>query len=173
MRWTFGKRMRNSSNGALSFVLIVSCPGCCELKNCAWTVAPGNTVWIVAFFPIVANTTLGLNSADRNLVDLFRLYGASRRQLLRYLRLPSALPYFLAGVRISGGLALIGAVVAEFFTAIGGLGYFILFNSRTFHQNEAFVAVLFLAGFGVGADALVTWGTRHYLPWYRRDEKVE
>ncbi|MGO8913253.1 MAG: ABC transporter permease, partial [Bradyrhizobium sp.] len=76
--------------------------------------------WIVAFFPIVANTTLGLNSADRNLVDLFRLYGASRWQSLRYLRLPSALPYFLAGVRISGGLALIGAVVAEFVAGTGG-----------------------------------------------------
>ncbi len=76
--------------------------------------------WIVAFFPIVANTTLGLNSADRNLVDLFRLYGASRWQVLRHLKLPTALPYFLTGVRISGGLALIGAVVAEFVAGTGG-----------------------------------------------------
>ncbi len=76
--------------------------------------------WIVAFFPIVANTTLGLNSADRNLIALFRLYGATRWQSLRFLRLPSALPYFLAGVRISGGLALIGAVVAEFVAGTGG-----------------------------------------------------
>lgn len=76
--------------------------------------------WIVAFFPIVANTTLGLNSADRNLLALFRLYGASRWQVMRYLRLPTALPNFLAGVRISGGLALIGAVVAEFVAGTGG-----------------------------------------------------
>ena len=76
--------------------------------------------WIVAFFPIVANTTLGLNSADRNLVALFRLYGASPWQVMRYLRLPTALPNFLAGVRISGGLALIGAVVAEFVAGTGG-----------------------------------------------------
>jgi len=76
--------------------------------------------WIVAFFPIVANTTLGLNSADRNLVELFRLYGAPRWQTSRYLRLPAALPYFLAGVRISGGIALIGAVVAEFVAGTGG-----------------------------------------------------
>ncbi len=76
--------------------------------------------WIVAFFPVVANTTLGLNSADRNLVALFRLYGASRWQVLRYLKAPSALPYFLTGVRISGGLALIGAVVAEFVAGTGG-----------------------------------------------------
>jgi NitT/TauT family transport system permease protein len=76
--------------------------------------------WIVAFFPIVANTTVGLNSADRNLLALFRLYGASQVQILRYLKLPTALPYFLAGLRISGGLALIGAVVAEFVAGTGG-----------------------------------------------------
>jgi NitT/TauT family transport system permease protein len=76
--------------------------------------------WIVAFFPIVSNTTVGLNSADRNLLALFRLYGASPAQTLRYLKLPTALPYFLAGLRISGGLALIGAVVAEFVLGTGG-----------------------------------------------------
>jgi len=57
--------------------------------------------------------------------------------------------------------------VAEFFTAIGGLGYYILYNSRTFHHAEAFVGVLLLAGFGVGFEILVAWSTRHYLPWYR------
>ncbi|MCC5664369.1 ABC transporter permease subunit [Nostoc sp. CHAB 5784] len=67
--------------------------------------------WIVAFFPIVSNTTLGLNSVDRNLLNLFQLYKASRWQTLLYLRLPSAMPYFLGGLKISGGLALIGAVV--------------------------------------------------------------
>jgi NitT/TauT family transport system permease protein len=76
--------------------------------------------WIVAFFPIVSNTTVGLNSADRNLLALFRLYGASPSQTLLYLRMPTALPYFLAGLRISGGLALIGAVVAEFVAGTGG-----------------------------------------------------
>jgi NitT/TauT family transport system permease protein len=76
--------------------------------------------WIVAFFPIVSNTTVGLNSADRNLLALFRLYGASPGQTLLYLKLPTALPYFLAGLRISGGLALIGAVVAEFVAGTGG-----------------------------------------------------
>jgi NitT/TauT family transport system permease protein len=76
--------------------------------------------WMVAFFPVVANTTVGLNSADRNLMALFRLYGASTGKTLRYLKLPTALPYFLAGLRISGGLALIGAVVAEFVAGTGG-----------------------------------------------------
>jgi NitT/TauT family transport system permease protein len=76
--------------------------------------------WIVAFFPILSNTILGLNSADHNLLSLFQLYGASRWQTLRRLRLPAALPYFLGGLRISGGLALIGAVVAEFVAGTGG-----------------------------------------------------
>ena len=76
--------------------------------------------WLVAFFPVLSNTVLGLTSTDRNLVDLFRLYGATRWQALRYLRLPAALPYFLGGLRISGGLALIGAVVAEFVAGTGG-----------------------------------------------------
>ena len=76
--------------------------------------------WIVAFFPILSNTTVGLNSTDHNLLDLFRLYRASRWQVLWRLRLPTAMPYFLAGLRISGGLALIGAIVAEFVAGTGG-----------------------------------------------------
>ena len=78
--------------------------------------------WIVAFFPILSNTVLGLNSADRNLHELFRLYGATRWQTLLILRLPAALPFFLAGLRVAGGLALIGAVVAEFVAGAGGAG---------------------------------------------------
>ncbi|HEX6961095.1 MAG TPA: ABC transporter permease [Lacipirellula sp.] len=70
--------------------------------------------WIVAFFPIVANTAMGLRSADRGLRDLFALYGATRWQRLRMLLAPSALPYFLAGLKVSANLALVGAVVAEF-----------------------------------------------------------
>ena len=76
--------------------------------------------WIVAFFPILSNTTLGLNSVDRNLLDYFRLNGASRWQTLWRLRLPAAMPYFLGGLKIAGGLALIGAVVAEFVAGAAG-----------------------------------------------------
>jgi NitT/TauT family transport system permease protein len=76
--------------------------------------------WIVAFFPILSNTTLGLNSVDRNLRDLFRLNGATRWQELWHLRLPAAMPYFLGGLKIAGGLSLIGAVVAEFVAGASG-----------------------------------------------------
>lgn len=117
--------------------------------------------WIVAFFPVVANTTLGLNSADRNLVALFRLYGASRWQILRYLRLPSALPYFLAGVRISGGLALIGAVVAEFVAGTGGSGaglaYQILQAGFQLNIPRMFAALLLISLTGVGLFVLMAW----------------
>ena len=78
--------------------------------------------FVVAFFPILSNTALGLASADHNLVDLFDLYRASRLKQLIYLRLPSALPYFLGGLRIGGGLALIGAIVAEIAAGSAGQG---------------------------------------------------
>ncbi len=78
--------------------------------------------WIVAFFPILSNTTQGLRSTDHNLLNLFELYGASRWQTLIHLRIPNALPYFLAGLRIAGGLALIAAVVGEFAAGTAGAG---------------------------------------------------
>ncbi|MBI5719029.1 MAG: ABC transporter permease [Burkholderiales bacterium] len=76
--------------------------------------------WIVAFFPILSNTVIGLKSADSNLRDLYTLYGATRWQRFRFLLVPSALPYFLGGLKIAGGLALIGAVVAEFTAGSAG-----------------------------------------------------
>jgi NitT/TauT family transport system permease protein len=76
--------------------------------------------WIVAFFPILSNTVVGLRSADHNLRDLFALYRASPWQTLRFLLVPSAMPYFIAGLKIAGGLSLIGAVVAEFTAGAAG-----------------------------------------------------
>ncbi|WP_376090907.1 ABC transporter permease [Roseomonas sp. CCTCC AB2023176] len=109
--------------------------------------------WIVAFFPILSNTTLGLNSADHNLVDLFRLYRASRWQVLTRLRLPAAMPYFLAGLRISGGLALIGAIVAEFVAGTGGtasgLAYRILEAGYQLQIPRMFAALVLVSGTGV------------------------
>lgn len=109
--------------------------------------------WIVAFFPILANTTLGLNSADHNLINLFQLYKASRWKTLLYLRLPSALPYFLGGLRISGGLALIGAVVAEFVAGTGGtqsgIAYQILMSSFNLQIPRMFAALFMTTILGV------------------------
>lgn len=109
--------------------------------------------WIVAFFPILSNTTLGLNSADHNLVNLFRLYRANRWQTLVRLRLPAAMPYFLGGLRISGGLSLIGAVVAEFVAGTGGassgLAYRILESGYQLKIPRMFAALLMISLSGV------------------------
>ena len=109
--------------------------------------------WLVAFFPVLSNTVLGLTSTDRNLVDLFRLYSATRWQALRYLRLPAALPFFLGGLRISGGLALIGAVVAEFVAGTGGaqsgLAFRILEAGYQLQIPRMFAAVFLISAAGV------------------------
>jgi NitT/TauT family transport system permease protein len=126
--------------------------------------------WIVAFFPIVSNTTIGLNSADRNLLALFRLYGATPAQTLRYLKLPTALPYFLAGLRISGGLALIGAVVAEFVAGTGGtetgLAFRILEAGYRLAIPRLFAALFLLSATGIAIylviDAVSRLLMRHW-----------
>lgn len=126
--------------------------------------------WLVAFFPVLSNTTLGLRSADPHLVELFRLYGATRWQTLAHLQLPSALPYFLAGLRISGGLALVGAVVAEFVAGTGGaetgLAFRILESGYRLQIPRLFAALLLLASAGVAIHvalaALSHWLLRHW-----------
>jgi NitT/TauT family transport system permease protein len=120
--------------------------------------------WIVAFFPILSNTTLGLRSADHNLSDLFTIYGATRWQRLRYLQLPSALPYFLGGLRIAGGLSLIGAIVAEYVAGAsgtgGGLAFRILEAGYRLNVPRMFAALLLIGLAGVAifaATSLLNW----------------
>ena len=109
--------------------------------------------WIVAFFPVLSNTTLGLNSVDRNLAGLFQLYGASRMQTLRYLKLPAALPYILGGLRIAGGLSLIGAVVAEIAAGTAGAGSGLAFriaeSGYRLNIPRMFAALLLLSAAGI------------------------
>jgi NitT/TauT family transport system permease protein len=109
--------------------------------------------WIVAFFPVLANTTLGLHSLDRNLADLFALYGATRGQILWNLKLPAALPYILGGLRIAGGLSLIGAVVAEIAAgsagAGSGLAYRIAESGYRLNIPRMFAALLLLSLAGI------------------------
>ncbi|XQQ05870.1 MAG: ABC transporter permease [Leptolyngbya sp. IPPAS B-1204] len=123
--------------------------------------------WIVAFFPILSNTVLGLNSADHHLVNLFQLYRASRWQTLLHMRLPSALPYFLGGLRISGGLALIGAVVAEFVAGTGGtqsgLAYQILMASYNLQIPRMFAAVVLITFTGILIFIGLTWLSNRLL----------
>jgi len=131
------------------------------------------TIVFAAIFAVIINAAEGARSVPKDYIEVATSYRSGRFRMMFEVVLPASMPYLLAGLRLACGRALIGAVVAEFFTAIPGLGYFILYNSRTYHQNEAFVAVILLAGFGVGCDMLISWGTRQYLPWYRRDERAE
>ena len=109
--------------------------------------------WIVAFFPILSNTAIGLRSADHNLRDLFSLYKASPWQKFRYLLFPSALPYFMASLKIAGGLSLIGAVVAEFVAGSAGqntgLASRILESSFRFEIPRMFAALFLVSILGI------------------------
>jgi NitT/TauT family transport system permease protein len=122
--------------------------------------------WIVAFFPVLSNTTLGLNSVDRNLAGLFQLYGASPLQTLRFLKLPAALPYILGGLRIAGGLSLIGAVVAEIAAgsagAGSGLAYRIAESGYRLNIPRMFAALLLLSAAGIVIYGLLAL-TSHLL----------
>ena len=113
--------------------------------------------WIVAFFPILSNTVLGLRAADPQLRDLLRLYRATPWQRLRFLLMPSALPYFLAGLKISGGLSLIGAVTAEMVAGAAGrdtgLASRILEASFRTETPKMFAALSLLVATGV----LIFW----------------
>ena len=115
--------------------------------------------WIVAFFPILANTTIGLRSADVNLTDLFKLYGASRWQILWRLQLPSALPYLLGALKVTGGLSLIGVIVAEFVAGTGtdtGLGWTITQAMLNLEIAKMFAALGLLALFGIAIFAALS-----------------
>lgn len=120
--------------------------------------------WIVAFFPILSNTTLGLNSVDHNLLNLMRLYGASRWQVLWHLKLPAAMPYFLGGLRIAGGLSLIGAVVAEIAAGAGGTGsglaFRILEAGNRLLIPRMFAALVLISVAGIAIYAALSLITR-------------
>ena len=129
---------------AIAPLLLIYLPQQAAVLACAW---------IVAFFPVLSNTTLGLNSVDRNLIELFRLYGASRGQILLHLKLPAAMPAILGGLRIAGGLALIGAVVAELAAGTAGAGsglaYRIAESGYRLNIPRMFAALLLLSVSGI------------------------
>jgi NitT/TauT family transport system permease protein len=120
--------------------------------------------WLVAFFPVLSNTTQGLRSTDHNLLNLFELYKASSWQTLFLLKLPNALPYFLAGLQIAGGLSLIAAVVAEFAAGSSGAGSGLAFRllEAGYRLNipRLFAALVLLSVSGIaiyGATSLISW----------------
>ena len=136
---------------AIAPLLLIYLPQQAAVLACAW---------IVAFFPVLAHTTLGLNSVDHNLADLFRMYGASRWQVLWELKLPAALPQMLAGIRIAGGLSLIGAVVAEIAAGSAGAGSGLAFriaeSGYRLNIPRMFAALLLLSIAGIAIFVLLS-----------------
>ena len=133
--------------------------------------------WLVAFFPILSSTLVGLKSVDHGLHDLFRLYRANRIKKLFYLQLPSALPYFLSGLKISAGLSLIGAIVAEFVTGIGGkssgLAYIIIESSYRLEIPKMFAALFLIAFIGITIFILVHFLSKIILKNWHESEAVK
>ena len=134
--------------------------------------------FLVAFFPILSNMVQGLKSVDHNLLNLFDLYGASRWQTLIYLKIPAAQPYFMTGLRIGGGLALIAAVVAEFAAGSAGAGSGLAFRllEAQFRMNipRLFAALLMLSALGVvifAVTSFISWLVLHR--WHESNLKRE
>jgi NitT/TauT family transport system permease protein len=120
----------------------------------------------IAFFPIVINTMVGFKEVDRGLADVFRSVDASERQMFFSLRLPYAMPYIFAGLRIATTLAVLGAIVAEWLAASNGLGYLVLSGSFNFNTARSFAAIIALAVIGTSFFALMSWIER-MISWKR------
>ena len=130
--------------------------------------------WIVAFFPILSGTVMGLRSADHNLRDLFTLYRATPWQRLRYLLAPSALPYFMSALKVAGGLSLIGAVVAEFVAGAAGqntgLASRIIESSFRSEIPRMFAALVLVSALGIVIFLMTSWLSRRVLGHWHESE---
>jgi NitT/TauT family transport system permease protein len=129
--------------------------------------------WLVAFFPILSNTVIGLKSADHGLRNIFGLYQASRWKRFRYLQLPASLPYVMAGVRISASLAVIGAIVAEFLASSGtasGLAWAIMDSGTQLNIPRMFAAVMVLSAFGLVIFYISTYVQHKLLAHWHESE---
>jgi NitT/TauT family transport system permease protein len=147
------------------------------------TIAPLLVIWlgpglpsivvvsmIISFFPMLSNALVGLHSVDPETKNLFQLYGSSRWQLMRKLRVPGSMPYVLAGVRIAGGLAIKGAVIGEFVAGVGGgrggLGYIVQFSSRNLQTSYLFAGAICGAALGIAFYVVVKQVTQILLGWH-------
>ena len=131
------------------------------------------TIVFAAFFSIAINARDGARSVPPEHLEVGRAYRAKRRHIWFDITLFSSLPYLIAGVRLAAGRAVVGAVIAEFFVSLDGLGMYILAHARSFQHNEAVVGVFALAAFGLAFEYTMNWMLRRYFPWYRRDELTD
>jgi NitT/TauT family transport system permease protein len=129
------------------------------------------TIIFAAFFSIVINVRDGSRSVPPEYLEVCKAYRAPARFVWFDVTLFSSLPYLLAGFRLAAGRALVGAVIAEFFVSLNGVGMYVLANARSFKHNEAVVGVIALVAFGLLFELTMTWVMRRYFPWYRREGK--
>jgi len=119
----------------------------------------------IAIFPVIINTYSGIKDVRGSLIEIGRAYGATERQIFFKIVLPAAIPYVMAGIRLAVGLAIIGMIVAEFFTAITGLGGLIVNYANTFATAKLFVPIVVLGLFGVALTELVQYFERRLSRW--------
>jgi NitT/TauT family transport system permease protein len=122
-------------------------------------------IFLTAVFPILINTLVGLTTTDRTLIDVARSLGATPQQIYLKVRMPAALPFIIAGLRVSVARALVGVVVAELFGARAGLGFLIINAAQSFDTAAVFVGVIILAVAGVVSVAALKWLERAMAPW--------
>ncbi|MCL4515702.1 MAG: ABC transporter permease [Firmicutes bacterium] len=128
-------------------------------------------VFLFTVFPLLINTYQGVKNVDKNLLEVARSFCSSERQLWFDVILPSALPFIIAGFRLAVGRALVGMVLAEFYTSIAGLGYLIVRYSNTFQTAKLFVPIVVLMALGVASMELLKWVERKLAPWNRAIEE--
>lgn len=124
-------------------------------------------VGLFVIFPVLINTMRGVREVDPDLLEVARCYCSSEPKLWRDLLIPSALPYIITGLRLAIGRGLVGVIVAEFFTAISGLGNLIVTNANSFETARMFVPIVVIAIYGVLATALLEWVESRLARWHR------
>ncbi len=119
----------------------------------------------VAIFPIIINTFAGVKDVQASLLDVGRAYAATPAQILFKIILPAALPFIMAGIRLGFGLGIIGMIVAEFFTAVSGLGGIIIDYGNTFQTAKMFVAIIVIGALGILLSGVVMMLERRWTGW--------
>lgn len=122
-------------------------------------------VSLFVVFPVLINTTRGVRDVDPKLLEVARTFRSSERRLWLDLVLPSALPFIVTGIRLGIGRGLIGVVVAEFYTALAGLGFLVVSNASSFQTDRTFVPIVLLMVLGVALTGLLEWLEGRIAPW--------
>jgi NitT/TauT family transport system permease protein len=122
-------------------------------------------VFLMALFPICINTWLGVAAVPKTLIEVGKSFVASDSVILRRIVLPATLPYIMAGIRLAVGRAVVGMVIAEFFTTISGLGAIIINSANNFDTATMFVPIIVLMLLAIGLNSLIGWVERKVAPW--------